>query len=84
MLYQFLQAWVLMGLIVRCIMYISFQKRLSLIGGTLARLMPELWHFVIIVFIVCTMLAAMLHMCFGYRCGGAGDGGRLPYLLPAL
>ena len=35
--YTFLQCAVVLGLIFRLIMYLSFQKRLSVIGGTLVR-----------------------------------------------
>ena len=34
-LYDVLLGFILMGLIIRLIMYLSFQKRLSVIGGTL-------------------------------------------------
>ena len=36
--YGILQGVVLLGLMVRLIMYLSFQKRLSVIGGTLVRI----------------------------------------------
>ena len=37
-LYYLLQGFVLVGIMIRLIMYISFQKRLSVIGGTLVSL----------------------------------------------
>ncbi|KAG1675992.1 hypothetical protein FOA52_014236 [Chlamydomonas sp. UWO 241] len=66
-LYYFLQGFVLLGLIVRLIMYLSFQRRLSIIGGTLAALVPELFHFVLVVTVLFCMMAIFLNTIFGYR-----------------
>ncbi|KAG1675984.1 hypothetical protein FOA52_014228 [Chlamydomonas sp. UWO 241] len=66
-LYYFLQGFVLLGLIARLIMYLSFQRRLSIIGGTLAALVPELFHFVLVVTVLFCMMAVFLNTVFGYR-----------------
>ncbi|KAG1656783.1 hypothetical protein FOA52_007831 [Chlamydomonas sp. UWO 241] len=64
-LYYFLQGFVLLGLIVRLIMYRSFQRRLSIVGGTLAAL--ELFHFMLVVTTLFCMMAVFLNVVFGCR-----------------
>ena len=66
-LYYMLQGVILIGLMIRLLMYISFQKRLSVIGGTIARSLPDLLHFGVVVGIVCCMLAIFCQTVFGYR-----------------
>ena len=66
-LYYMLQGVILIGLMIRLLMYISFQKRLSVIGGTIARSLPDLLHFGVVVGIVCCMLAVFCQTVFGYR-----------------
>ncbi|KAG1675994.1 hypothetical protein FOA52_014238 [Chlamydomonas sp. UWO 241] len=48
-------------------MYLSFQRRLSIIGGTLAALVPELFHFILVVTVLFCMMAIFLNTIFGYR-----------------
>ncbi|KAG1670027.1 hypothetical protein FOA52_011183 [Chlamydomonas sp. UWO 241] len=66
-LYYFFQGFVLLGLILRLIMHLSFQRRLSIIGGTLVALVPELFHFLLVVTTIFCMMAVFLHTIFGYR-----------------
>ncbi|KAG1660944.1 hypothetical protein FOA52_005525, partial [Chlamydomonas sp. UWO 241] len=80
-LYYFLQGFVLLGLIVRLIMYLSFQRRLSIIGGTLAALVPELFHFLLVVTTLFCMMAIFLNTVFGYRVDAAATFGEAMFTM---
>mmetsp|Transcript_8258 Transcript_8258/g.24923 ORF Transcript_8258/g.24923 Transcript_8258/m.24923 type:complete len:2121 (-) Transcript_8258:1576-7938(-) len=79
--YYFLQGFVLIMLVVRLIMYLSFQRRLSVIGGTLAAFVPELFHYAIVVTVLFCMLAIFLNTAFGYRVYAASTFGESVYTL---
>ncbi|KAG1675982.1 hypothetical protein FOA52_014226 [Chlamydomonas sp. UWO 241] len=80
-LYYFLQGFVLIGLILRLIMHLSFQRRLSIIGGTLAALVPELFHFLLVVTVLFCMMAVFLNTVFGYRVYAASTFGEAIFTL---
>jgi len=74
-LYNALQGVILLLLIVRLVNLISFQPKLSLISGTLARFIPDVFNF-LMVFIVCVILfAAFVGLNFGYRIENVSDFG---------
>ncbi|KAG2442749.1 hypothetical protein HXX76_002830 [Chlamydomonas incerta] len=64
-LYSFLQALVLAMLLVRLLHALSFQPRLSVISGTLARAMPGLAHLFLVATVVVVMLAAAVMVTSG-------------------
>ena len=66
--YAFLQGLVLFLLMLRLINYVSFQPRLSIISGTMARMLPDMAHFAVIFAVVAAMFAMMVTLVFGYRC----------------
>jgi hypothetical protein len=47
-LYEFLQGVVILMLIIHGIQYINFQPRLALISKTLAAMIPDMGHFIIV------------------------------------
>ncbi|KAG2442746.1 hypothetical protein HXX76_002828 [Chlamydomonas incerta] len=64
-LYSFLQALVSAMLLVRLLHALSFQPRLSVISGTLARAMPGLAHLFLVATVVVVMLAAAVMVTSG-------------------
>ncbi|GAX81803.1 hypothetical protein CEUSTIGMA_g9231.t1 [Chlamydomonas eustigma] len=66
-LYYLLQGLVLIGLMIRFIMYVTFQKRLSIFGGILAHVLPEICHFVVVLGAIVFPLAVQLQVIIGYR-----------------
>ncbi|GIM14788.1 hypothetical protein Vretimale_17596, partial [Volvox reticuliferus] len=65
MLYNLLQGLVLMLLIMRLVHRLSFQPRLSIISGTLARMIPDLAGFVLVLVTILLMFAFMLVTLWG-------------------
>ena len=65
--YAFLQSIVLSLLMLRLIHYVSFQPRLAIVSGTLARMMPDLIHYCIVFAVIACMSAMILCTVFGYR-----------------
>lgn len=65
--YSFLQGVVLFLLMLRLIQYLSFQPRLAIVSGTLARMMPDLIHFIVVFVFMACMFAMILTLEFGYR-----------------
>ncbi|EFJ43198.1 hypothetical protein VOLCADRAFT_96666 [Volvox carteri f. nagariensis] len=65
MLYNFFQGLVLVLLIMRLVHRLSFQPRLSIISGTLARMVPDLAGFVLVLVIILVMFAMMLVVLWG-------------------
>ncbi|KAG2491872.1 hypothetical protein HYH03_009825 [Edaphochlamys debaryana] len=63
--YTFLQGLILAMVVVRWLNYIGFQPRLSIISGTLARAMPDLVHFAVVVILCVVMFAATACIVFG-------------------
>ena len=69
------QGLILLALIVRLVNLISFQPKLSLISGTLARFIPDVFNF-LLVFITCVILfAAFVGLNFGFRIETVSDFG---------
>ncbi|GAX77704.1 hypothetical protein CEUSTIGMA_g5147.t1 [Chlamydomonas eustigma] len=66
-IYYFLQGMVLIGLILRLVMYLTFQKRFSVIGATLVLAIPDLFNLLIVIMIVLVMLTEMVYITFGNR-----------------
>ncbi|PNH11248.1 hypothetical protein TSOC_001938, partial [Tetrabaena socialis] len=60
-----LQGLVLAMVVLRWLHYISFQPRLSIIAGTLARALPDLLHFTIVICICIMMFGAAAGLVFG-------------------
>lgn len=65
--YTIMQAAVLLMLMIRLIHYVSFQPRLAIVSGTLARMIPDLCHYTIVFVTMACMLAMVLTTVFGYR-----------------
>jgi len=65
--YNALQGIALALLIVRLLNYVSFQPRLSVISGTLARMIPDMAHFFVVFLIVAVMFAGLVGAVFGFR-----------------
>ncbi|PNH01163.1 hypothetical protein TSOC_012961 [Tetrabaena socialis] len=65
--YNFLQGLVLAMVVLRWLHYISFQPRLSIIAGTLARALPDLLHFAVVVCICIMMFGAAAGLVFGSK-----------------
>jgi len=68
-LYTSLQGISLMLLIIRLINLISFQPRLSVISGTLARMLPDLANFAVNLVAMALMFVMLLAVAFGGRVG---------------
>lgn len=66
-LYTVIQGLVLIMLILRLLTFISFQSKLSVISGTLARAAPDVIHFVLIILISGLAFCAMVGTVFGSR-----------------
>ncbi|GFR49555.1 hypothetical protein Agub_g11601 [Astrephomene gubernaculifera] len=64
-LYQTLQGIVLILLILRLIHHLSFQPRLSVISGTLARMIPDLANFMVVLLIILAMYAVLMLLLWG-------------------
>ncbi|KAG2454830.1 hypothetical protein HYH02_000662 [Chlamydomonas schloesseri] len=64
-LYGFLQGLVLAMLVVRWLLYLSFQPRLSIISGTIVMALPDLCHLAIVVAVSAVMFAAAASIVFG-------------------
>ena len=65
--YTIMQAVVLLLLMIRLIHYVSFQPRLAIVSGTLARMVPDLCHYTVVFVIMACMFAMILTTVFGYR-----------------
>ena len=68
-IYTYLQAVVLLILILRLIILMSFQPKLAIISGTLALMVPDFLHLLLIASISAVMYACMACILFGYRVG---------------
>ncbi|GFR51054.1 hypothetical protein Agub_g13376 [Astrephomene gubernaculifera] len=64
-LYNTLQGIVMVLLIMRWVHHLSFQPHLSVIAGTLARMLPDLATFVVTMIIVLVMFASLLQLMWG-------------------
>ena len=56
---------------IRLVNYVSFQPRISIISGTLAATVPELFHFALVLAVIVPMYAVLSCIGLGYRCGRA-------------
>lgn len=60
-------------LIMRLIHHLSFQPRLAVISGTLARMLPDLLNYAAVLVLVLTMLAALLTLVWGQEIGAVSN-----------
>ncbi|GFR45383.1 hypothetical protein Agub_g6761 [Astrephomene gubernaculifera] len=60
-----LQGVVMVLLIVRWVHHLSFQPHLSIISGTLARMLPDLATFVLVMLVILVMFASLLQLLWG-------------------
>eukprot|EP00798_Chlamydomonas_sp_ICE-L_P008501 gene8501-4860_t len=65
--YGILQAVVIVMLILRLISSFSFQQRLGIIGDTLIRAMPLLFHIFLLILVVLLMFAVAAYIMLGWR-----------------
>ena len=66
-LYYMLQGIVLVMLLFRWIIHLSFQPRLSIIPGSILLMLPDMLHYLIVVLIIISMVAALACIVFGDR-----------------
>ena len=66
-LYYMLQGIVLVMLLFRWIIHLSFQPRLSIIPGSILLMLPDMLHYLIVVLIIIAMVAALACIVFGDR-----------------
>eukprot|EP00798_Chlamydomonas_sp_ICE-L_P026832 gene26832-4428_t len=65
--YGIIQAFVIIMLILRLISTFSFQQRLGLIGDTLLRAMPLLFHIFLLFLVVLLMFTVAVYIMLGWR-----------------
>lgn len=71
--YTFMQGVILIMFIVRLIHLISFQPKLSLISGTLARFIPDVFNFLVVFFTCGIIYSAFVCLVFGFRLKEVSD-----------
>lgn len=67
MLYQLLNGIIIVMFFIHLIHYIGFQKRLSVIYGTLYLMLPDMSHLLIVVAIIGVMTSFIMYLVSGYR-----------------
>ncbi|GAX82864.1 hypothetical protein CEUSTIGMA_g10291.t1 [Chlamydomonas eustigma] len=65
--YGIIQAVVILMLVIRLLLALTFQSRVAVITKTLAIAFPELVHLVVIIVTVTSMWAMLAHVVFGWR-----------------
>ncbi|KXZ51178.1 hypothetical protein GPECTOR_13g665 [Gonium pectorale] len=79
--YTFLQGLVLALIVVRWLYYISFQRRLSIIIGTIALALPQLLHLALVAALCVALFAAAACLVFGPRVAQLSSFGGSVYLM---